>query len=351
MTTETGESQSIGLREQLELASKEVAERAEAQEQAPSEQEQQAAPEGEQERDESGRFKPKEGEGAPEAAAEAAPEGEEAAAAPEAKPDVQAPTAWSPAAKAKFGELPPEIQQEITKREAEIHKGFTQQDEQRTLGKTFQQVLAPYAQEFAAQGRQPVQEVANMLALDRFLKTAPTEQKVAAIHDIARVYGVDLANAEPPAALDPQVAQLQAEFQQLKGMTLAQQQQAQQRAQQEIVTTLHAFASNPEHKHYEAVRTDMAAMLESGVAKDLKDAYDRACWANPTIRSMLQQEAEQAREAKRIEEARRKAAAAKKAGSSVSGGPGGGAAPTPAAGGRDLRSELKAQMDAALGRV
>jgi hypothetical protein len=31
----------------------------------------------------------------------------------------------------------------------------------------------------------------------------------------------------------------------------------------------------------------MAGLMQSGAAKDLQEAYDRACWADPTVRAAL----------------------------------------------------------------
>lgn len=357
MTTEAGTpEESTGLRELIADQFREAEEREQAAEQPPATESAST-----KERDEQGRFKAKEataeegGEGgsAPEqaAATESKPESQEADPPEPAAAALTAPPSWSADAKAKFGELPPEVQREITKREAEVHKGFTQHDEQRNLGKAFQQTLAPYAAEFRAQGRNPVQEVTNMLAMDKFLRSAPMEQRAAVIHDIARSYGVDLANAPAPEALDPQVAAMQQRLQQIEGFTMRAQQEAQMRQQQEVINTLQAFARDPANKHYDLVRQEMAVLLEGGIAKDLKDAYDRACYANPTVRSMLQQEALQAAEAKRKKEASEKAAAAKKAGSSVKGGPGGQMPASITANPGDLRATISAALEEAQGRV
>lgn len=357
MSTEAGTlEESTGLREQLAAQFREAEEREQVE--PPPAADDSAST---KERDEKGRFK------ASDAAAEGGGEGgsaSEPAAAMEQKPAEQgedppepaasaltAPPSWSADAKAKFNELPPEVQREITRREAEVHKGFTQHDEQRTLGKTFQQVLAPHAAEFRAQGRNPVQEVTNMLAMDKFLRSAPIEQRVAVIHDIARGYGIDLANTPAPEPVDPQVAAMQQRLQHLEGLTTQQQQEAQMRQHQAVISTLQAFASDPANKHYDLVRQEMAVLLEGGIAKDLKDAYDRACYANPTVRSMLQQEAAQAAEAKRRKEATERAAKAKQTGSSVKGGPGGQMPGALSANPTDLRATISAALEEAQGRV
>jgi len=51
----------------------------------------------------------------------------------------------------------------------------------------------------------------------------------------------------------------------------------------------------------------------------LSDLYDKAVWANPSIRAKIQSDQQKASEKKAIEAARAKAAKAKKAAQSVSG--------------------------------
>lgn len=333
--TETGEGQSIGLREQIEQAATEIKEREEAA--VPPEKEA-------SERDDQGRFAAKE-ETPPETATETPPVSEEE------KPEAVAPTSWSADAKAKWAELPPEIQKEISKREAEVHKGFTQQDNERKFGKAMQQAIAPYAQQFQAERRDPVQEVQNMLRLDQFLRSASPEQKMAAIHQIARGYGVDLGQAPEQQFVDPQVADLRQQLQQVQSFAQnLPNMLAEKQALQEWQDKWKAFQADPANTHLETVKEAMHALLQSGQAADYQEAYDKACWLNPEIRSMRQADQLKAAEAKRIEEAKRKTAAAKKAGSSISGGPGG-TPSTPAAASGSLRDQLAAALKDASGRV
>jgi hypothetical protein len=78
---------------------------------------------------------------------------------------------------------------------------------------------------------------------------------------------------------------------------------------------LETFSNDPKNEFYLDVRMDMATLLESGRAKDLKDAYDKAVWANPETRQvMLERQAVEL--SKKVS---KRAAAAREASSSING--------------------------------
>ena len=90
---------------------------------------------------------------------------------------------------------------------------------------------------------------------------------------------------------------------------------------QEMITE---FSSNEAYPHFEQVRESMAQLLQGGVAESLEDAYNKAAWSNPEIRSSLIQ----SEEAKRIKNQAGIARSAKSKASSIHGSPSG--AETPA---------------------
>ena len=62
---------------------------------------------------------------------------------------------------------------------------------------------------------------------------------------------------------------------------------------------------NPMYPHYEAVRTKMAQLLESGLATDLEGAYHAAVKLDDELFQSIQAEKAKAEEAKRLEEQRK----------------------------------------------
>lgn len=286
---------------------------------------------------------------APAADAEKAPDAaQQAQTASKAQP----PISWSAEAKAEFHKLPPRVQDAIAKRELEVHQGLTRQDEFRTLGRQIQDVAQPYAAMLQSEGANPVQAFNTLLNSAYILRYGSPDQKLELVNDLIQRYNVPLGVSQdsPQPAPQPQ-GEVQALHQRLTAI------EAQRRAEEEAYQRQQAeglrkiiddFAAT--RPHYSAVSSHMAALLNSGLAADLQDAYDQACWAHPNIRSTLEAEKIAAAEESRRKDLERQAAAARHAGSSVTGAPRSAIAPG-AQSERSLRDELRANFRTAQGRV
>lgn len=110
---------------------------------------------------------------------------------------------------------------------------------------------------------------------------------------------------------------------------------------------------NLQHPHFEEVESLMTTIAQGYVASkqavpELKDLYEMAVHASPSVREKVLTAQKQQEEARRTEEAKAKAAAARKAGSSVNGAPGTGQAPSGrSAEALSLREQLEAAADEA----
>ena len=237
---------------------------------------------------------------------------------------VRAPDAWSPAAKAQFDKLPQEVRDEIVRRETEIHKGFTRQDEQRNLGKSFEQAVTPYLAMIRAEGSDPLKAVDSLLQTAYKLRSGTPDTKEQLLIGLMQQYQIDpnrvfqrLSGGQQVQQSDPQVANLQQQIQQLQQRQEQEQLAIQQREQAQIDQAITSFASDPKNLYFANVKADMAALLSNGSAKDMQEAYDMACWARPDIRGLLLKEQQQ----KADTQAR--AVRAKAASSSITGSPSG----------------------------
>jgi hypothetical protein len=256
---------------------------------------------------------------APEAAPEVAPRDAQGkfAKAPEAAPEAAetrpAPNTWRKEVAEKWGTLPPEVQAEVERREADFHKGIEQYRQAAQFQQDFGRAIQPFEATLRSTGLDPVGAVTQLMATDHLLRYGQPQEKLAKIQQMARYYNVDLGQvgSYEPQAVDPQVAQLQQQVQQLSSYLQQQQLQGQQAEQYSLNSEIAAFAADPNHGHFEQVREHMAALLQAGLAKDLHDAYAQAVYANPTTRATVsQQEARAARE-----EAAKKAQVARQAAS------------------------------------
>jgi hypothetical protein len=261
---------------------------------------------------------------------------------------LRAPQSWGASAKAKFADLPPEIQQEVIRREGDYNKGLQRNAELANFGRSLAEVITPYQAMLAAEGADPITVVSEMMRTAYLLRNAPAPQKVQLFKQVAQQFGVDLTSltAEEPY-VDPQIAALQTRQQQLEQYLQQQALQAQQQSQyaqaqetSRLTSEIDAFADDPAHPHFEEVRADMAALLKAGRAQGLADAYEMAIWARSDIRPSLLQQQQADTEAKRKAEAAKRVKEAQAAAVSVRGAPHGGPGlPAPRA---SLRDELEA---------
>lgn len=262
------------------------------------------------ERGEDGKFVAKE----PEAAEPAEPVAEPVKEIP------PPPQSWGEPVKQSWASLPDDVRAAILKREADAHKEFTAPDGALRLGREVKEIVTPYMAQIQAEGATAPQAIASLLNTAHILRTGTPEQKKALILNTAKQYGVDIPTGEQEEYIDPTIAQMKAQMEELRRLsdpshirsTLTQEMEA-----AKVQSDIAAFASDPAHVHFETVKPLMASILQSGQAKDLKEAYDMACMANPTIRSTLEAAKAAEQEAKRKQEV----AAKKRAASSVTGSP------------------------------
>jgi hypothetical protein len=142
---------------------------------------------------------------------------------------------------------------------------------------------------------------------------------------------------------------LQQELAHIKGHLQQGEQQQHQQVQAQAEQIISAFAADPKNEFYGQVAPLMGQLIMSGQASDMQDAYDRACWATPDVRSTILTRQTADAEAKRAADAKAKADAKRRAAGSISGSPGAPVSTTTTAANQNLslRDELRANLRAA----
>lgn len=210
-----------------------------------------------------------------------------------------------------YAQAPEVLKQAFIRRSEEMHKGLEQFRSKAQFGAQMEQVLTPYMPHIQALGATPDVVVSRLLNAESQLRYGTPEQKQAMFLKLAQDYGVQLGGELPQ--VDPNVSVLQQQIQQLTGWIQQKEATERQRQQESLNSEIQRFASDPSHKHFEAVRDDMAALIQGGIVQTLQEAYDRAVYANPTTRALMLAEQQAQAEAKRKAELAQKAQEAKKA--------------------------------------
>lgn len=335
------ETPAPSLRETIEKARDEAVEKETASQEVKAEKKPRQAKSENRDRDETGKFLGKEAKEAPLKDKPSLPDQPTPPVVEE--PAIQPPQAYSGAVKAKWNELPKDIQKELSVREQFFHKELTKHDEERNFGRTVDKIVQPYMATIRSEGATAPQAIESLLNMAHVLRVGSPQQKSDLLLRTAQTFGVDLRSAvqQPQQQVNPQ---LQSALQQVQTLQAKMEQaEADKKAAEEaeIHQTIKTFSEDPKNIHFETVREHMRALLNGGIAKDLQDAYDQAVYANPQTRSTLLDQQKSASTEQRVAEQKARAEAARKAGSSIKGAPGIAATRNGQIKGLDLRSTLK----------
>lgn len=290
-------------------------------------------------RDEKGRFAPKADEQPVKVEAS-----QEAATTPP-EPVVEArkpPSSWKKEYWEAYQKLDPQVAEYINQRESQFANGVSTYKQEAERARELNEAIAPFAQDLQTHGIHPAQWVRNLGAAHQTLVRGTPEQKLQVFQKLAQDYGIPL-QAIQSGEVDPvmqYVAPLQQTVQELRGQLNNWQQQQQQQEQTALQREIQDFAAA--HESFELVKETMAGLLQSGLAPDLKSAYDKALRLNDEAWQAEQHrkaEAEKAAAAAKVAQARAKVISPKSA------------TPTGvmASGKKDLRSVLTENVEQFIG--
>ena len=238
------------------------------------------------------------------------------------------PEGWADDRKESWKTLPKDLREYLKKREKERNDGLTSKmQEADKVKKQFEKyssiptLFDPVREQLALQGVDEATYMRNLINAHMAINKDPK----SALRMLAKQYGLDPAELIEAAAQNPELAERDKRIAALEARFQQQGQASEVQLQTQVKTAIQAFQEekdaqgNSAHPHFEKVRVAMGALMSSGQAKDLKDAYDRAVFVDPELReTMLQERVKSALAAKETEDAE-KAKAAKAAGLNVKG--------------------------------
>jgi len=217
---------------------------------------------------------------------EVSPEVEASEVAETETPEVEvrvAPSSWKKEMHESWGALTPEVQEYIDQRESQMAKGLEVDRSDSNLGRIMRDTMTPYADMLQKAGVDEPTMVRNMMNAHYRLSNASPTEKQQLFDQLAQSYG--LTQGEQ-AEVDPVIKQLQDELNGIKSNLSKKDEATLQEARTRVETEVEAFASDPEHSYFDELADDMLPYLNAGIP--LKDAYEKAVWANPVTRQKEQ---------------------------------------------------------------
>lgn len=259
------------------------------------------------------------------------------------------PSSWKKELDEHWNNADPKLAEYIVQREREYATGVSTYKQEAERAKELQQAIEPFIPELQRYNLKPTEWIQNLGNAHRTLALGTPQQKVGMFVQLARDYGIDLgqlgnidSNQFAAPQYQPQVPQLDLSMIRNEVMEVLLQQNIESDIQQ-------MAADKTNYPHFDQVKESMVGILQSGLAQDLKSAYDKAIRMNDDL-WQAQQDArqkqslaeQQARQAEAAKSARAKTVSVKSA------TPSGNTTTSTAKGRRDILAE---QFATSAGRV
>lgn len=254
---------------------------------------------------------------------------------------IPALSAWPPHLRDQFHTLPRPVKDHIIKmhgdyvrREAEYSRQMHTAKQQQEAIKPLTEALTPFMPHLQAVGVAPAAAVRNLFQTEYALRTGAEGQKAAIVANLMHSYGVSPAalvaalegkpapegQAAPPQRKEPEQPPRDPRFDAFL-TTLQKQAQARQAAQdQQDEAALHEFLNSGKAEFFDDVAQDMTelATLKSNKGLSWEELYEKACFQNKSVRTVMEKRKADEAAALRAQKAQQ----ARRAGSSVKTEPG-----------------------------
>jgi len=215
----------------------------------------------------------------------------------------QRPSSWKKDYWEHWDKLDPNLAEYIAQREREYQTGVSTYKSEADRAKALDNAIAPYAPLLQANGLAPEQWVSQLGQLHYTLAAGTPQQKRELLTRLAQEFQVPLGEQQQQET-NPEIEHLRRQLDQVSGQVrtwFTEQERAMQTAAAQEIARF-----RNEAPHLDEVRQHMVGLLQSGLASDLKSAYDMACRLDENVWSSIQ-EAKRAQEAAKAHAARAKA--------------------------------------------
>jgi len=234
-------------------------------------------------------------------------------------------------------------------REEQMRAGIEPLKSKAQYADQMQEVIAPYMQTITGLGIDAPGAVKALMEADHILRTSQPHEKQQYFARLAQSYGInlnDVGGLQQQAPVDPQFYALQNELNSVRGEVQNWKQQQEQQQNQVLLGEINQFSQKAEH--FEEARPVMIQLLQSGVATDLQDAYEKAIRLDQGLFETVHQNQQVQADAAKRAGADRAAKAARAAAVSVRGSTPGAATQSKA---QDRRALLAEQFDSMSDRL
>lgn len=259
--------------------------------------------------------------------------------------ELKAPAQWKPHVREKWNTLPREVQEEITRREADGMRLLGSVGPKIKLAEEVGNHIAPYMDKLQESGVSTSAFIGDLFNSVKSLASGSVQERAEVVANIVQSYGVDLRTLDAiltqRISAPPEVAEARRQMARAQAVIQGRDDLVNHQSALEAEKALAAFGADPKHEFLNDVREHMAVLIETGQAKSLEEAYTAATWSNPDTRKILLTREAQSRAAVKTN----RAALARKASSAVRGAPAFTGAPAGNGKDRTLREDIEDAWD------
>lgn len=209
------------------------------------------------------------------------------------------PSSWKKELDEHWQKADPKLAEYIVQREREYATGVSTYRQEAERAKELQQAIEPFIPELQRHNINPSQWIQNLGHAHQTLAMGNPQQKMAMFSRLAQDYGIDLNQL---AQIDPRQLQLvQPPQRPAFDPAMMRQEVVNILTEREIVSEIEKMrADATTYPHFETVRETMTGLLQSGLAQDLKGAYDKALRMHDDLFEAQQAERQKQSEAERL---------------------------------------------------
>lgn len=249
------------------------------------------------------------------------------------------PASWKKDYHEAWTTADPKLKEYAWKREEEMKAGVQPLLSKAQYADQMQQAIEPYMQNIRGLGLEAPQAVKALMEADNVLRNGSAQQKQQYFAQLAQQYGINMGDVQI-APTDPNFYAMQNQVAQMRGEMLNYKQQQENAQNEVLLSEINQFQAKAEY--FEEARPTMIQLLNSGVAQDLDDAYQKAIRLDNDLFTKHQQASQGAADAAKRDASNRAAKAARAAAVSVKSSTPGAATNTKA---QDRRTLLSEQFD------
>jgi hypothetical protein len=194
------------------------------------------------------------------------------------------PASWKKDYHEDWKAAPDRLQEYAWQRENEMKAGVEPLISKAQFADQMQEVLNPYMSTIQGLGIDAHGAVKALMEADHALRYSTPQEKHEVLARLAQSYGINLADmGDQPqlAPTDPTIWALQNELNNVRGEVQGWKQAQEEQQNQSLLGEINTFSQTAEY--FEEARPVMIQLLQSGVAADLSDAYDKAIRLDPNL--------------------------------------------------------------------